>query len=70
VWLFEDELTPTQVRKSRSIKKNDLHIFYNQRYFDANHFGKSATAQYYVNAYLNQMMAKLKNLRPRSRMNI
>jgi len=44
VWLFEDELTSTQVQKSRSIKKNDHHIFYNQRYFDANHSGKSANS--------------------------
>jgi len=52
-------------------KKNDRHIFCNQRYFDTNHFGKSANSDCSIvcKRIFKLDVAKLKNLRPRSRMN-
>ncbi|KAF2880544.1 hypothetical protein ILUMI_25631 [Ignelater luminosus] len=71
VWLFENEEAPTEVRKSRSIRKKMIVVFFTvtgilkRIVLDSQ---PTVTASWYLNKCLTQVVEQLKKLRSRSRM--
>lgn len=71
VWLFENEPTPTQPRKSRSVKKKMIAVFFSKRglldrvVLDSQ---RTVTANWYTNECLPRVLNKLKEIRPNSRL--
>lgn len=71
VWVFDDEHTPVAVRKSRSVKKKMIAVFFRSSgivervVLDTQ---KTVTAKWYTEQCLAKVIESLKNLRPKSRM--
>lgn len=71
VWLFENEQTPVQVRKSRSVKKKMIAVFFTRRGILERvvlESQRTVTASWYINDCLPKVFQKLQEIRPNSRM--
>lgn len=71
VWVFDDDDTPVIVRKSRSVKKKMIAVFFKSSgilervVLDTQ---KTVTAKWYTEQCLPKVIGSMKNLRPKSRM--
>lgn len=71
IWVFDEEDTPVAVRKSRSVKKKMIVVFFKSSgivkrvVLDTQ---KTVTAKWYTENCLLQVIESLKSLRPNSRM--
>lgn len=71
VWMFEDEDNPVTVRKSRSVKKRMVAVFFSARGIVERvvlETQKTVTGSWYTEECLPKVMQALKKIRPNSRM--
>ncbi|UYV62419.1 hypothetical protein LAZ67_2000490 [Cordylochernes scorpioides] len=70
VWIFEGEITPVSVRKSRSIKRKILAVSFNVRGVVSRVvriYQKTVTTKWYTEEYLPKVVQSIKKLRSNSR---
>lgn len=71
--LFEDEAAPTEVRKSRSLEKKTIAVFFGKRGIIAKvmlNKQKTITYLWYTQTCLCQVLKKRKEFRPRSSLSL